>query len=142
MAYPNFHDWREHNRSFASMAASDSSRANLSGEGDAERIEGAQVTHDLGRTLGVTPILGRDLLAAEDQPNGPKVAVIAEGMWTRRFGRDPKVLGRIVRLNNEPYTIVGVLPGDLLFRAARSFGCRSAPIPTRCAVGISTRSPA
>jgi putative ABC transport system permease protein len=115
VAYPNFHDWREHNRSFASMAAYDSSQANLSGEGDAERIEGALVTHDLGRTLGVNPLLGRDFLAAEDQPNGPKVAVIAEGMWTRRFGRDPNVLGRSVRLNNEPYTIVGVLPGDLLF---------------------------
>src|SRR5919106_2475340 len=58
VAYPNFHDWREHNRAFASMAAYDSSRANLSGEGDAERIEGAQVTHDLGRTLGVKPLLG------------------------------------------------------------------------------------
>ncbi len=112
VSVPRFDFWRQHSKSFESLAVYDDigSGFNLTGDGPPERIVGSRVSFQFLKTLGVAPALGRDLTADDDRPNGPNVALLSDGLWRRRFGGDPKVLGRTVRLNGEPTTLVGVLP--------------------------------
>ena len=75
-----------------------------------ERVEGQRVSATYFRALGVSPTLGRDFLDAEDVLNGPRVAIVSDGLWRRRFGADPSILGRQITLDDVSYTIVGVMP--------------------------------
>jgi putative ABC transport system permease protein len=88
---------------------------NASGDERPEGIQGAIVSRDLARVLGITPMLGRVFTAAEDAPNGPRVVMIGERLWHERFGADPAVIGRTLRLDGLPRTIVGVLPAEADF---------------------------
>ncbi len=111
LAYPDFHAWRQQNRSFAGMAVWSTGDFSLSFEGTAQRVRGAQVTYDLASVLGIRMALGRSFLPEEDRPGGEKVVVLSHGLWQRLFGGQD-VLGKVVRLDRESYTIVGVLAGD------------------------------
>ncbi len=115
MAYPDFHFWREGNETFQGMAVAGGESFTISGEGSAERIRGATVTHDMAEVLGIQPLLGREFLPEDDQPGAPDIAVITEGLWEERWGRDPGVLDQTIRLNARPFTIVGVLPEEAAF---------------------------
>jgi putative ABC transport system permease protein len=77
-----------------------------------ERIAGQRVSADYFRTLGIAPLLGRDFQASDDSYRGPKVAILSDRLWRRRFGADPALIGRQVRLNDELYTVIGVMPGS------------------------------
>ncbi len=110
---PDYADWRAQNRSFSHMAAMDTSYVNLTGEGEPERLYAGRVAGDFFPLLGGKPLLGRPLLPAEDAIGGPKVAVISAKLWKRRFGGDPRIVGRRLTLNGESTQIVGVFPSDL-----------------------------
>jgi predicted permease len=105
----------------------------LSGEANAEpeQIAGARVEPTLFATLGVRPLLGRTFTAAEATPGGPRVVVISYGLWQRRFGGARDILGRMVSLSGERYSIVGVMPRGLAFPrgaelpAGLQFGART-----------------
>ena len=113
---PDYFDFRQRNRSFADLAAFSPGEMNLSREeGEPVRASAAAVTHNLTALLGVSPQLGRPILAEEDRPGGEAVALLSDGFWSRGFGRDPAVLGRTLRLDDEPYTVVGVLPAGVDF---------------------------
>jgi putative ABC transport system permease protein len=112
VAYPDFAGWREHNRSFEGMAVWCFDSYNLSFQGNADQVRAARVTHDLPAVLRIAPSLGRFFTAEEDRPGGGKVAVLGHGFWKRQFGADEAVLGQNLRLNHEPFTIVGILPPD------------------------------
>jgi putative ABC transport system permease protein len=112
ISYPDFHAWREQNRTFEGMAVWDQQSFNLSAQGAAERIEGARVTHDLASVLDIQPVLGRDFQPEDDRPGAAKVALLGFGLWQRTFGGAPDVLGETLRLDSEPYTVVGVLPPE------------------------------
>jgi putative ABC transport system permease protein len=75
-----------------------------------ERISGAVVTADFAKVLGIEPLLGRMFTAEEDKPKVARVTVIGEALWRERFGASPDVLGRVLKLNGVPHTIVGVMP--------------------------------
>ena len=105
----NFLDWRQQSTLFEGMAAFAERSFNLTGVGEPERLDGRRVSANLFEMLGVKPIVGRTFVPQEDQP-GAKVVLLNEGLWKRRFGGDPAVVGRAVNLNGEPYTVVGVLP--------------------------------
>jgi putative ABC transport system permease protein len=109
----NFGDLRDQNRVFESVVAFRGQNYVLTGAAEPERLTGRQATVGLFPTLRVTPMLGRAFTADEDKPGAERVVLISEGLWTRRFGRDPSILGRPLVLNNEPYTVVGVMPGNL-----------------------------
>jgi putative ABC transport system permease protein len=105
----NVADWRESGL-FAGVAAMQGWQPSLTGAGEAEPLIGEQVTHDYFDVLGVRPVLGRSFSREEDVPNAPRVTVISDALWQRRFGGDRGVIGRSVVLGGEPHEIVGVLP--------------------------------
>jgi putative ABC transport system permease protein len=82
----------------------------LTGTGSAERVVAGAVTADFFPLLGVQPALGRNFTREEDTPNGPKAAILGHGLWQRRFGGDADLLGRTITLNEQSYTVVGILP--------------------------------
>ena len=113
--YPDFDRWRKDMKVFESIALYDTDSFNLSAAGGAERVRGAQVTWDFARVLGVEPILGRSFTPDEDRPNGPPVVVISAALWKERFGSDPSILGKPLRLDGAARTIVGVVPAEAGF---------------------------
>ncbi|HBL25987.1 MAG TPA: hypothetical protein DD490_04040, partial [Acidobacteria bacterium] len=107
---PNFEDWQRQNQVFEAIGASTGSRFNLTGGDRPEAVLGAQVTPELFRVAGVAPALGRTFLPEEGRPGGPRVVILSQGLWQRRFGSDPAVLGRQLPMDGESYTIIGVMP--------------------------------
>jgi len=112
--YATYLDWRTRSRSFADMAvASDWSPKLSAGSGTpAERIEGMRVSRSFFGLLGVRPALGRDFLPAEDLRGANRVVVLTDGLWRRRFGADPAIAGKTVRLGEAAYLVAGVLGPD------------------------------
>ena len=109
--YPTYADLRNENLTIQSMSALTGWAATLTGDGrDAERVEGARVTWEYFRTVGLTPVIGRDFEQGEDRPAGPRIAIISDSLWRRRFGADPNVAGRQVTVNQQTFTLAGVLP--------------------------------
>jgi putative ABC transport system permease protein len=112
----NYADWKAQTQIFEDVAATAYQAYNLSGKGeDPEKLQGEKATHNLFSVLGVTPELGRIFTADEDRPGFEHLALISHELWTRRFGQDRKVIGREMLLNNEKYTIIGVLPPGFHF---------------------------
>jgi predicted permease len=105
----NFIDWRDKNTVFESMIATAQNSFNLTGVGDPERCDGRRVSANTFSLLGVEPVLGRTFRPEEDKP-GSRVVLLSYGLWQRRFGGDPAIVGRAVNLNGESYTVVGVMP--------------------------------
>ncbi len=110
LRYSDFNSWRDENRSFEVMGAGAFMECNLSFEGTPERVSGTRVTHDFLSVLGVTPIIGRLFTPDEDRPGGEKVILLGNGFWQRRFGGNEDVVGQVVKLDGEPFTIIGVSP--------------------------------
>ncbi len=106
----NFADWRERARSFSSMAVVDLMSFNLSGEGSPERVRGARVSAAFFSLLGTAPLHGRTLEAGDERPGQEHVVVLGHRLWQRHFNGDPQVVGHVVRLDDVPHTIVGVMP--------------------------------
>jgi putative ABC transport system permease protein len=105
----NFLDWRRQSTVFTGMAALDTKNFNLTGVGEPERLDGWRVSANLFDLLGVQPRLGRGFLPEEDTP-GTHVVILSHGLWERRFGSDPQIIGRALNLNGESYSVVGVMP--------------------------------
>lgn len=109
----NYKDWAARNQSFESIFAFRSQNFVMTGMEEAERLAGRQVTAGIFPTFKLRPILGRPFTPAEDKPGAERVALLGEGYWTRRFARDPNVVGKQLTLNGEPYTVIGVMPGTM-----------------------------
>lgn len=108
----DLYQWRTQNSTFETMAFFRTPVYNLSTGKASERIEGAQVTREMLEVLRLKPFLGRNFTASEDRPGGAGVVLLSYGLWHRRFGGNPHVLGGRVKLDGEPYTVVGVLPRE------------------------------
>jgi predicted permease len=111
----NFADWRRMNRTFADMAATRGASASVTGDGLPEQIIGRATTPNFFSVLGVRPLFGRTFTETEDR-DGARVAVISYGLWQRRFGGDPGVVGRAVLLNDTRHEVIGVMPRAFVFR--------------------------
>src|SRR5438105_5073641 len=105
----NFLDWRAQNTVFTGMAAMAQKNFNLTGVGEPERLDGRRISSNMFDVLGVQPRLGRGFLPQEDTP-GTHVVILSHGLWQRRFGSDPRIIGQAVNLNGESYSVVGVMP--------------------------------
>ncbi len=106
----NFWDVRSQNRTFAEVATYHSGEANLTGDGPAEKVTRSWVSAGFFRTLGVSPVLGRDFSYDEGGGSAPQVVILGNRFWKSRFGADPGILGKTLRLDDRVYTVVGVLP--------------------------------
>ena len=110
LAWPNYLDWRQRQTSFQSFAVWRGLTANLTGIDQPRRLNVRHVTWELLSTLGVSPALGRDFTAADDQPGVPRTAIVSHGFWQRQLGGAPEALGRQIMLDETAVTVIGVLP--------------------------------
>ncbi|HSJ76796.1 MAG TPA: ABC transporter permease, partial [Gemmatimonadales bacterium] len=119
VAAPKFLFWREHNTVFEHVATYDTlgSGFNMTGDGPPERVTGSRVSVDVFRVFAVRPMAGREFLPEEDLPNAQKVVILSHGLWKRRLGGDPSLIGKAVTLNGEPYTVVGIMPAGFRYPA-------------------------
>jgi macrolide transport system ATP-binding/permease protein len=115
VSYQNFLDWRKSNLPFSSLEAWSWTSYLINTPQGTEPGRGVRVSDGFFRTLGVTPILGRDFYAGEDARGAPHTILLRYGAWQRRFGGNPSVVGQTITLNNISYTVIGVLPQDFHF---------------------------
>jgi len=115
ISYLNFLDWQRQTQTFSSLAIYRGEDYTLTGLGEAERLRGYMISADFFTTLGVHPILGRNLSAADDRIGAAPVAIISGGLWKRRFGSSPSIIGKSIPLNGAAYIVIGVLPPDFTF---------------------------
>jgi putative ABC transport system permease protein len=110
---PDFLDWRSGARSFESLAAMTHTRFNLTGAGEPEVVWGGVTTAGLLGAFGIVPSVGRGFRAEEERGAAPRVAMLGEGYWHRRFGGRADILGRPILLSGVPHTVVGIVPAAL-----------------------------
>ena len=106
---------------FERVTAFESVSRNLAGSDEPERIAAGKVSTEFFNMLGVEPLLGRTIAPSEQGPKGERVLVISHGLWQRSFGGDPAVLGKTVSLDDEPFTIIGVMPPQFRFEEAQAW---------------------
>ncbi len=118
---PDYTNWKLNNHGFEALAAFDSGdQINLTSAGQPERIESVLVTANFLRVLGVQPSLGRDFRPEEAQPGAKLVAILSDGLWRRKFGAEPQILGKGITLNGQSYTVIGVMPEGFRFPDRRT----------------------
>ena len=109
-------DWRSQSRSFTAIGGSAFGAINISDDHAApEQTQGSRITANLFDVLGQRPLLGRTFVEGEDRRGAEPVVIIGYDIWTNRFGRDPNVIGRILKINGSPATIVGIMPDGMKF---------------------------
>ena len=104
---------QENARSFVALAAMKPWQPTLVGKTQPERFEGQRVSADYFRVLGVSPVLGRDFEAADDQHRGPNVVLLSDRLWRRRFASDLSIVGQQIKLDGDLFTVIGVMPTGL-----------------------------
>jgi putative ABC transport system permease protein len=124
-----FRDYRDKTKSFQAVAVESGWSANLTGDGDPERVPASRVSGDYFRVQGVPPALGRVFGRDEDEQGKHRVVVLSDGLWRRVYGADPGAVGKTIQLNGESYTILGVMPPEF-----RAFFNRDADIWTPLAL--------
>ncbi|HVT61162.1 MAG TPA: ABC transporter permease [Thermoanaerobaculia bacterium] len=105
-----FEDWRTGNQTFQAMAVFDDWQPTLTGRAEPEQLAGGLASDEYFTVLGVRPAMGRAFLPSDGRMGAPRVALLADALWRRRFDTDPAVLGKAIELDGETHTVVGVLP--------------------------------
>ncbi|HVQ38414.1 MAG TPA: ABC transporter permease [Pyrinomonadaceae bacterium] len=123
----NFYDWKDQNQVFEDMAAFFDLNRNLTGDGEPEEVAGQIATPNLFSVLGVNAIQGRTFASDDGKPGQERVVVIGYDLWQRRFGGDAQIVGRKITINNEPNTIIGVLPADVGWHVQKGSMIKKAP---------------
>ena len=109
-AFHTYRELTERSRSFEAVAVMKAWQPTLLAADQPERVDGQQVSADYFRSLGVAPAIGRAFLPSDDVFNGPKVVILSNGLWRRRFGGDRSVVGQQVKLDDESFAVIGVMP--------------------------------
>jgi putative ABC transport system permease protein len=117
-SFEKYTDWKTRNTVFSVIGGSTSQQAVVTEPGEPERIAISRTTATLGSVFGLSAEHGRWYSEAEDQPGGPKVAVLSNAYWRRRFGADPSAIGRRLTIDGEPYQVIGVMPPEFTHRRA------------------------
>src|SRR4051812_2759240 len=119
VAYPNYRDWRAHNRDvFSGLAGFRRDSFNLTGSGDPERLVARMVGADFFDVLGGQAALGRTFTESDDTTGAPRTVVLGNALWQKRFASDPRVIGQTLTLGGDSYTVIGVLPPGFRFLVA------------------------
>jgi predicted permease len=115
VAAGEYQDYRSENRSFSQMAAYETEGFNLTGMGQPLRINAAKMSASTFPLLGVFPVLGRTFTEDEDRSGSSHVVVLSYGLWRRSYNSDPNILGKTLKLDEQPYTMIGVMPDSFRF---------------------------
>ena len=118
----NFRSWRDQSTSYQQLAAFTDQRVNLTGIGEPEELSGQLATPELFKVLGVDPLLGRTFLPEDAEPGKDDVTVLSYGLWQRRFGGQPNVVGQAITLNDQKFTVIGVMPPSFQFYVQQRSG--------------------
>ena len=118
LSYPDYVDWKRLNKSFSALNVYAPYGFMMQTPDGLRKADGARVSDGYFRTLGVTPVLGRDFNWGEDGSAAPRTALLSYAAWQKRYGGSASVLGTTVNLDGEPYTIIGVLPREFSFAPA------------------------
>ena len=110
VSFGTFHGLAERSQSFTAMAVMKPWQPTIVATARPERLEGQRVSADYFRTLGISPLLGRDFNASDDRFHGPNLVILSERLWRQRFAGDNAIVGQQVRLDDDSYTVVGVMP--------------------------------
>jgi putative ABC transport system permease protein len=119
VAAPNYLDWEKQNDVFERMTIFEFLAYNISGEGDPEIVGGLRASSGLFDVLGVQPMMGRTFTNEEEAPGKDHVVVLSYGLWQRRYASDRAILGKAIRINQESYTVIGVMPQGFAFPVAQ-----------------------
>jgi predicted permease len=115
LSIQEYHDYAAQQRSFTQLGAWTSGTMNVSGSEKAERFDGSWITASTFDLVGMRPILGRGFRKGEDAPGGEKVAIMSHLMWQTRYSGDAAIIGKTIRVNGLPYTVIGVMPENFDF---------------------------
>jgi predicted permease len=110
----NWVDWQKRNTVFTDIAATRGTLFSITGDGPPEQVFARRVTANFWTVLGTQPLMGRFFTAEEDKTDAPLI-VISHSLWTRRYGRDPHILGRKILLNGQPAEVIAVMPREFSF---------------------------
>jgi putative ABC transport system permease protein len=125
----NFRDWNERNRTFESMASVITSGRRMTGsDGNVETVPGQLVSVRFFDVLGITPLAGRTFQPADAIP-APNVVVIGESFWRTRYGGDPSIVGRAIQLDDQPFTVIGVVPARFQFNSEANLWTLTSSFP-------------
>jgi putative ABC transport system permease protein len=116
----NFLHWQNRNQSFERIASLIAFPLSLGGDGEPEQVDGMAISEGFFEILGVQPIMGRWFTPLEDTPGNDNVSILSEGLWRRRYGADPSIIGRQIRVNDHVHTVVGVMPATFRFPMTRA----------------------
>jgi putative ABC transport system permease protein len=136
---PDYAEFRRQATCFTEIAAVTGAVATLTGDGQPEDVPALRVTASAFPMLGVVPVVGGLFTSDDDQPGRDRVAILSEGLWTRRYGRDPSIVGKNIQINLETYRVAGVIRPILDYRVAANIWMPLAFAPSETAPG--TRSP-
>jgi putative ABC transport system permease protein len=115
ISFANFRDWQDQNHSFEQIAAYTFTNLNLTDAGEPARLSTVRTSANLFPLVGATPLLGRGFLPEEDKDGANHVVMLSHGLWQSRFGSDATIVGKSLTLNNQSYTVVGVMPASFQF---------------------------
>ena len=114
---PDYLEWRANAKSFEQLAAATGTTVNLTGRGEPERIVAARVSANYFEALGLPASHGRGFRWSDEPHGAPRVVVLGDALWRRRFGADARLVGQTIAINGEPHTVVGVMPPELTLRS-------------------------
>ena len=136
VSFPNLEDWQRQTDSLGQLGGYQFAPFALSGVAEPERLWGLRVTPTILPTLGVEPQLGRLPSEREGRPGAEPVVVLSDGLWQRRFGADPAIVGSTLELDGKTHTVVGVMPGGFAFPPPIQKGTQSIDIPAQLWVPV------
>ena len=110
VSFPEYLSWKQGKEIFADVGAYWTTTHPLTGDGEPEMLAGVQMSDNLPRMLGVSPRIGRAFAPGEEKVSAERVVMLSEKLWRRRFGGDPKILGRTIKLSGYPFTVIGIIP--------------------------------
>src|SRR5262245_27797990 len=127
----DFKAWRDQAKAFEQIAAYRFDDADLTGNGEPERLTAGTVSASLFATLGVAPALGRDFTPEDDTDGAAPVVILSDGLWRRRFGGDPQVIGKAITLRDQSLTVIGIMPPGFRFPGESELWAPLMPILNR-----------
>ena len=110
LSFGTFYELAHRSRSFESMAIFEPWQPTLTGDSIPERLEGQSVSASFFHVLGVAPKFGRDFLPSEEGSRAPRIVILSDRLWQRMFNRDPSIIGRAIKLDDDNYTVIGIMP--------------------------------